>query len=265
MAKTILTIAGSDTLAGGGLQADLKTFEHYQLFGLTAITCIAVVEDNKFIIQDLSPDLLAQQLQTIQSGVDLSGIKIGLIHDPDAIQIIKEFLAQQDVPIVLDPVLAFKETTEVYQSQYRELLMKELFPLADLVTPNLKEAELLSQMEITDEASMKMAAQIIHQEGQTSVVIKGGQRLIGEQAIDLYYDGKQFEVFRKPKLEAKTINGAGCTFASAIASNLVLGKTPLEAIEQSKKYVYQAIQHGIILKNGEGNVWYPDTASGVNH
>ncbi|MGM0212799.1 bifunctional hydroxymethylpyrimidine kinase/phosphomethylpyrimidine kinase [Enterococcus sp. AZ109] len=258
MAKTILTIAGSDTLAGGGLQADLKTFEHYQLFGLTAITCIAVVEEDEFVIQDLSANLLKQQLQTILDVVDLSGIKIGLIHRPESIQVIKDFLVKQAVPIVLDPVLAFKETTEVYQSEYRHLLMQELFPLVDLVTPNLKEAELLSQIEITDEASMKKAAQVIHQAGQTAVVIKGGQRLLGTQAIDLYYDGKTFEVFRMPKLEAKTINGAGCTFASAIASNLVLGKTPLEAIELSKEYVYQAIQQGIMLKNGEGNVWYQE-------
>lgn len=258
MTKTILTIAGSDTLGGGGLQADLKTFEQYRLFGLTAITCIAIVENEEFIIQDLSPELLDQQLQTIQSGVDLDGIKIGLIHHPDSIPVIKQFLQKQNVPIVLDPVLAFKETTEVYQKRYRDLLMQELFPLATIVTPNLKEAELLSDLVITDETSMQQAAKIIQQQGNTKVVIKGGQRLAGKTALDLYYDGHQFEQFSKPKLTAKTINGAGCTFASAIASNLVLGQSPIKAIQRSKKFVYQAIQHGIVLKNGDGNVWFKE-------
>lgn len=258
MAKTILTIAGSDTLGGGGLQADLKTFEQYHLFGLTAITCIAIVENEEFIIQNLSPKLLEQQLQTIQSGVHLDGIKIGLVHHPDSVPVIKRFLEKQTVPIVLDPVLAFKETTETYQKHYRDLLMQELFPLATVVTPNLKEAELLSELTITDEASMQQAAKIIHQQGNTSVVIKGGQRLPGETALDLYYDGHQFKHFRKPKLTEKTINGAGCTFASAIASNLVLEYSPIAAIQQSKKFVYQAIQHGIVLKNGDGNVWFKE-------
>lgn len=258
MAKTILTIAGSDTLGGGGLQADLKTFEHYQLFGLTAITCIAIVENEEFIIQDLSPELLDQQLQTVQSGVNLAGIKIGLIHQPDSILVIKRFLEKQHVPIVLDPVLAFKETSEVYQKHYRDLLIQELFPLATIVTPNLKEAELLSGLTITDEASMQQAAEMIQQQGNTSVVIKGGQRLAGETALDIYYDGHQFEQFRKAKLTKKTINGAGCTFASAITSNLVLEQSPIAAIHQSKKFVYQAIQHGVVLKNGDGNVWFKE-------
>ncbi len=258
MTKTILTIAGSDTLGGGGLQADLKTFEQYRLFGLTAITCIAIVENEEFIIHDLSPELLDQQLQTIQSGIVLDGIKIGLIHHPDAIPVIKQFLQKQNVPIVLDPVLAFKETTEVYQKRYRDLLMQELFPLATIVTPNLKEAELLSDLVITDETSMQQAAKSIQHQGNTTVVIKGGQRLAGKTALDLYYDGHQFEQFSKPKLTAKTINGAGCSFASAIASNLVLGQSPIEAIQRSKKFVYQAIQHGIVLKNGDGNVWFKE-------
>ncbi|MGG5316247.1 bifunctional hydroxymethylpyrimidine kinase/phosphomethylpyrimidine kinase [Enterococcus sp. AZ072] len=258
MTKNILTIAGSDTLGGGGLQSDLKTFEQYQLFGLTAVTCIAVVEDKEFIIQDLSSKLLEQQLQTIQSGVDLAGIKIGLINNIRSLQVIKHFLQKQNVPIVLDPVLAFKETTEVYQKNYRDLMIQELFPLATIVTPNLKEAELLSGLSITDELSMKKAAENIQQQGKTSVVIKGGQRLAGKTALDLYYDGNEFELYRKPKLMEKTINGAGCTFASAIASNLVLGKSSTEAIQQSKKFVYQAIQHGVVLKNGDGNVWYKE-------
>lgn len=255
MTKTILTIAGSDTLAGGGLQSDLKTFEDYRLFGLTAITCIAVMKDNQFEIHDLPTNLLQDQLDTIKQEVDLSAIKLGLIHDVTALSIVKNFLQSFDGPIVLDPVMAFKETDHVYSQAYRAGLI-QLFPFATIVTPNLKEAELLSQQKITALPEMKQAAQAIVQLGATAVVIKGGERLAGELAFDLFYDGNQFNLLSKPKLTKKTINGAGCTFASAIASNLVLGKNLETAIVDSKEFVYQSILNGITLKNGEGNVWY---------
>ncbi|GCF93719.1 hydroxymethylpyrimidine/phosphomethylpyrimidine kinase [Enterococcus florum] len=257
MDKTILTIAGSDTLAGGGLQADLKTFEQYGIFGLTAITCIAIVEDDQFSIQDISSELLEKQLATVETGVELSGIKIGLIHQVESIRTIQAFLKRhQHLPIVFDPVLAFKETETVYNQTYIDTLISQLFPLVSMITPNLKEAELLSNIRITSKHSMKKAAEALHSRGASSIVIKGGQRLAGEQAVDLYYDGKDFRFFNKPKLVSEKVNGAGCTFASSIASNLVLEKAPAEAIYISKEYVYRGIDRGILLKNGEGNVWY---------
>lgn len=256
MTKTILTIAGSDTLAGGGLQSDLKTFEDYGVFGLTAITCIAVVKSEAFFIRDLPTELLVEQLNTIKHNYQLAGIKLGLIHNTAAILPIKQFLQQFDGPIVLDPVLAFKETDEVYNNDYKKTLVQELFPLAEIVTPNLIEAELLSEQTISDLETMKQAARKIYQLGPKSVVIKGGERLTGDTAFDLFYDGNQFNILAKPKLVEATINGAGCTFASAITANRVLENDLLTAVEKSKTFVYQAIKNGILLKNGEGNVWH---------
>lgn len=258
MTRTVLTIAGSDTLAGGGLQSDLKTFENHHLFGLTAITCIAVVKNNQFEINDLPSELLSDQLTTIKEHLALDGIKIGLVHQLDSLEIVKEFIRDFAGPIVLDPVMAFKETDRVYSDAYRTKLI-ELFPFATIITPNLKEAEILSQQEITNTAEMEQAAQKILALGARSVVIKGGERLSGELASDLFYDGEHFEYFCKPKLTNVTINGAGCTFASAIASNLVLGKNMVTAINDSKEFVYQGIKNGLILKNGEGNVWFGDS------
>lgn len=255
MTKTILTIAGSDTLAGGGLQSDLKTFENHHLFGLTAITCVAVVKDQQFVINDLPSELLREQLDTISGEIKLAGIKIGLVHQLRSLEIVKGFLKTFDGPIVLDPVMAFKETDRVYSDTYRSKLI-ELFPFATVITPNLKEAEILSQQKITNMPEMEQAAQKIIALGASSVVIKGGVRLSGELASDLFYDGEHFEYFSKPKLSNVTINGAGCTFASAIASNLVLGKDLIPAIKDSKEYVYQGIKNGLILQNGEGNVWF---------
>ena len=258
MTKTVLTIAGSDTLAGGGLQSDLKTFENHHLFGLTAITCIAVVNNGQFEINDLPPKLLQEQLKTIDDNLSLDGIKIGLIHQLESLEIVKDFLQRFDGPIVLDPVMAFKETDRVYSDTYREKLI-ELFPFATIITPNLKEAEILSQQKITNLDEMEQAAQKISALGARSVVIKGGERLSGDLASDLFYDGAHFEFFSKPKLTKTTINGAGCTFVSAITSNLVLGKDLISAIKDSKEYVYQGIKNGFMLKNGEGNVWFGDS------
>lgn len=258
MTRTILTIAGSDTLAGGGLQSDLKTFEDYHLFGLTAITCIAVVKNGQFAITNLPTELLNDQLNTIKDNLSLDGIKLGLIHQLESLEIVKSFLRSFDGPIVLDPVMAFKETDHVYNDSYREKLI-ELFPFVTVITPNLKEAELLSQQKISNPAEMEQAAKKIIALGARSVVIKGGQRLSGDMASDLFYDGEDFQHFSKPKLPNVTINGAGCTFASAIASNLVLGKDLVDAIKDSKEYVYQGIKNGLLLKNGEGNVWFGDS------
>lgn len=255
MTKNILTIAGSDTLAGGGLQADLKTFEDFDTFGLTVITCIAVLLKNEFNIYDVEPDLVAKQLNTIQNNVVLDTIKIGLIHNLETMTLIKKFLQESQVPIVLDPVLAFKETDEIHNNQYREKLINELFPLATIVTPNLKEAELLSQQSISNLAEMQQAAQKIYSFGPQSVIIKGGERLAGELACDLFFDGTQCQVLQKTKINKKTVNGAGCTFASAIAANLALDQSLLDAVLNSKDFVYQAIKRGVTLKNGAGNVW----------
>lgn len=257
MTKAVLTIAGSDTLAGGGLQSDLKTFENYQLFGVTAITCIAVVKNREFEIKDLPSELLKDQLNTIDESLNLAGIKIGLVHQLDSLEIVKNFLQFFHSPIVLDPVMAFKETDHVYSETYREKLI-ELFPLATIVTPNLKEAEILSQQKITNLEEMKQAAKKIVALGAPTVVIKGGERLSGDLASDLFFDGTQLEFFSKPKLTSGAINGAGCSFASAITSNLVLGEPLIDAIRHSKEYVYQGIKNGILLKNGEGNVWFGD-------
>ncbi|MBO0450635.1 bifunctional hydroxymethylpyrimidine kinase/phosphomethylpyrimidine kinase [Candidatus Enterococcus murrayae] len=258
MTKTVLTIAGSDTLAGGGLQSDIKVFENHQLFGLTAITCVAVVNNHQFEINDLSPSLLQEQLTTIKDHLNVDGIKIGLIHQLESLEIVKSFLRGFVGPIVLDPVMAFKETDRVYSDTYREKLI-ELFPFATIITPNLKEAEILAQQSITNLDEMALAARKILALGARSVVIKGGERLSGELASDLFYDGEQSEFFSKPKLTQAAINGAGCSFASAITSNLVLGKELIPAISKSKDYVYQGIKNGITLKNGEGNVWFGDS------
>lgn len=253
MNKKILTIAGSDPFAGGGLQADIKTFEDYSIFGLSALTCIAVLENHEFIVHDIEPQLLESQLKTIFENVALDGIKIGLIHNLDSLQILKDYLQNLDIPIVLDPVLAFKETDDVYNQEYVHAI-KKLFPLVDIITPNLKEAELLTGDNIATLAELAAAGEKLFAMGAKSVVIKGGDRFPGDTAYDLFYDGNP-HLLAKPKLSSININGAGCTFASAITSHLVLNYEMYDAIIKSKAFVYHAIENGIEINRTAGNVW----------
>lgn len=265
MTNTLLTIAGSDTLAGGGVQTDLKTIENHQIFGVAAITCIATQNERGFEIHDVSTQLVEEQLSSIDRAMAISGIKIGLLHQLSTITRVEQFIQTFTGPIVLDPVMAFKETEAQYHATYKNELVSRLFPYATIITPNLKEAELLSEMTIHSIEEMKCAAKKILRLGAKSVVIKGGERISGKIAYDLFYDGQQFVLLKKEKLKEKTINGAGCSFASAIASNLVLGNELISSVEKSKEFVYQSIKHGILLENGEGNVWFGQTVEEGNY
>ncbi|MGM0123976.1 phosphomethylpyrimidine kinase [Enterococcus sp. AZ194] len=264
MTKTILTIAGSDTLAGGGLQSDIKTFENYHIFGVTAITCLATVDKEGFQIYDLPASLFKSQLSTIKEAMELSAIKIGLIHQLESVAAVKDFITDFDGPVVLDPVLAFKEGESIYHKNYREALI-QLFPYATIITPNLKEAELLCEMKITTLADMEQAARKLIAMGAKAVVIKGGQRLTGEEAADVYFDENEFTILTNPKLTTSTVNGAGCSFASAITANLVLGNQLFVSVQRSKAFVFEAIKNGFLLKNGEGNVWFGRSVEEVEH
>lgn len=144
--KRILTIGGSDPFAGGGIQTDLKTFEDFGLFGLSALTSIGVLDMNgRFILESIPSELLERQLASIDQMTTLDGIKIGLLNSSEAIMVVRDFIkAKQNIPIILDPVLAFKETESVINQLYISQLIEELFPLVTMITPNLAEAALLS-------------------------------------------------------------------------------------------------------------------------
>ncbi len=258
MVKRILTIGGSDPFAGGGIQTDLKTFENHQLFGLSALTSIGILDaSGEFILQGIAPELLERQLASIQQMSSLDGIKIGLLHSVENVKIVGEFLkSKMNMPIVLDPVLAFKETRSTGNQEYIEALIQHVFPYATIITPNLREAALLSGLEIHTQEQMQQAAERIYALGAESVVIKGGAGFPGQETIELFYNGSQTTCYQKAKLDAVTVNGAGCAFSSAIASNLVDGQELEEALKNSKDYVYQSILNGVPMSDGSGSVWF---------
>lgn len=257
MTHVVLTIGGNDTWGGGGIQTDLKTMEHLKVFGICALTCIAVGDSNEhFKIEELPIELLKKQLQTIEEDISLSAIKIGLLSSVEAIEVVTEFIRKQRCPVVLDPVLAFKETQKQLEEGYVQAL-KQLIPYATLLTPNLEEAYRLACVEspVLTQEELEQLCKKLHNEFHVPVIVKGGHRFQHqEEAIDCYVDHHRTVWFKTDKILSTRTNGAGCCFSSAIASYLAHGESVEEAIQKSKQYVYHAIQTALPLGEA-GNVW----------
>lgn len=239
--KYILAISGNDVFSGGGLHADLATYNTNHLHGFVAVTCLTAITDKGFEVFATDNVIFSHQLESLKD-VPFAGIKIGLLPNVDIAERALDFVkAHTDIPVVLDPVLVCKESHDVEVSALRKELLK-FSPYVTIITPNLVEAELLIQKTIQNLDEMKEAARYLHELGAKNVVIKGGNRLSQEKAVDVFYDGSEFNILEYPVLKQNNV-GAGCTFASSIASQLVLGKEVSEAVSISKDFVYQTILH----------------------
>ncbi|MGY3766409.1 hydroxymethylpyrimidine/phosphomethylpyrimidine kinase [Vagococcus vulneris] len=257
VSKTGLIIAGSDTLSGGGLQTDIRTFETKRLNSCNILTCIATVnQSNETIaIHDLSPELIKKQWDDIKR-LPIDVLKIGMLANLEiAVKVKKIMESCSGIPIVIDPVLALKESGYGMSDEIVAFFYRELLPIAFVTTPNLKEAEMLARMSINNKKDMEQAAIVIKASSVEYVVIKGGHRLPGTEATDLIYNGKTFNYLTTPKLQTTQTNGAGCTFASAIAANIANELPVIVAVTEAKQFVYQAIKNGFPLLSDLGNVW----------
>lgn len=256
MPKKVLTIAGSDSVSGGGLQADLATFNEYGLFGLSAITSIVTFIDDKVAIHPVDASILHEQLVTTFSLGGIEGVKLGLLPCVESVEVVSQWIQRQkNTLIVVDPVLAFKEDGKLHDLEIVQAMKRLIFPFADIITPNLVEAEVFSGMKICSISNMEKAVRKLFQFGSKAVVIKGGTRLSGNAAVDLFFDGEHTQIFKLPKLSQNTNNGAGCTFTSAILAGKLSGMDNLSSIEQAKRFVYKGILHGIFVNEIYGNVW----------
>ena len=257
--KKMVTIAGSDILAGGGIQADLATFNEYGYFGLSVITSIVTVTKDDFTIHPVPLDVLDAQLQSIFALDEIAGVKVGLLPTVGHVHMVADYLRRYatNMPVIIDPVMAFKETDDVDVVELVAAFQKDLLPLASMTTPNLVEGELLAGIKIKDKADLAQAAEIIRGFGADAVVVKGGARLAGNEATDVVTTGAEPTFLGSQKLDSAFNNGAGCTFASAIASQLATGKTPVDAVKDAKDFVYWGIKNGVALNDdfSVGNVW----------
>lgn len=257
--KKTLTLAGSDSSGGAGIQADLKTFQEHGVYGMTALTSIVTMNPNDWSHQVTPIDVktVEQQLDTILS-VGIDAMKTGMLGSVDIIELgAKKIDEHQLDKVIIDPVMVCKGEDEVLQPENTNALRELLVPKATVVTPNLFEAAQLAKTSpIKTVEDMKAAAVAIHDIGAKNVVIKGGKQLLHEKALDLVYDGKDFTLLEADKIDTHYNHGAGCTFAAAITAGLANGKTVAEAISSAKAFVTAAIRHGFQLNQFVGPVMH---------
>jgi hydroxymethylpyrimidine/phosphomethylpyrimidine kinase len=249
-----LTIAGSDSGGGAGIQADLKTFAALGVHGMSAITSITAQNTMEVtMVYDLPLDLIREQIRVVARDIGVDAVKTGMLHTSEIIEAVASELRRISAPIVVDPVMMAKSGARLLKEDAVKTLIEELIPLAYVVTPNTLEAEALSGIRVGDLESQKRAAKIISGLGARGVVVKGGH-VEGEKAADvLYFDG-EFRVYEAERIEARTTHGTGCTFASAIAAELAKKMSIFEAVEVAKKFVTDAIRHGFQVGAGSGPV-----------
>lgn len=261
MIKKVVTVAGSDSSGGAGIQADLKTFEEYGTFGFTALTSIVTMDpDNDWshLVTPIAPDLVERQLKTIFAGGPLDALKTGMLGTIEAIEITRAYIDSFSMQnIVIDPVMACKGTSELLQPDNVAAMIDLLLPKATITTPNLIEAGILSEMgELRTIDQMKEAARKISLLGPKNVVIKGGHRLGVDQAIDVLYDGQDFSVLEGTFVATDFNHGAGCTFAAAITAGLAKGLSINHAVNLAKNFVNAAIKNGQQINPYLGHVWH---------
>jgi hydroxymethylpyrimidine/phosphomethylpyrimidine kinase len=248
-----LTIAGSDSGGGAGIQADLKTMLALGVHGMSVIA--AVTAQNSLGVQghwELPPEAVRAQLDSVLSDIGAQAVKTGMLASALLVETVSEALAGVDVPIVVDPVGVSKHGDPLLAADAVKAVRTALLPLATVVTPNLREVEQLTGVRVGDEAGQREAAEAVKALGPAWVLIKGGH-LPGD-AVDLLFDGTREYRFAAPRHDNTHTHGTGCTLASAIASYLVLGEDVPGAVGRAKEYVTGAIEHGFPLGAGIGPV-----------
>ena len=251
--KTALTIAGSDSGGGAGIQADLKTFAAHGVYGTCAIT--AVTAQNTLgveAVENLSVELIVAQVNAVADDIGVDAVKTGMLATPEIVERVAKLLPSLPTShIVVDPVMVAKSGARLLAEEAIDAVRRMLLPHATVVTPNAMEAEVLAKIEIASLGSAREAAQRIYDLGPGTVVIKGGH-IPTVDAVDLVYDGHEYVELSGPRLPSRQTHGTGCTFAAAVAANLALGLPTPDAVSGAKHYVAQAIRHGLPFGGGHG-------------
>lgn len=250
--KHLLTIAGSDSSGGAGVQADLKTFAAHGAYGMSVIT--AVTAQNTLgvtAVQDILPDIIAAQIDAVFSDIRVDAVKIGMLSRVETICCVAERLRYwQPAIVVLDPVMVSKSGYALLQPEACQALVRELLPLATLATPNLPEAETLLQRSIADRDAMIQAAHDLLTMGMKAVLLKGGH--LSGSADDFLLTDQGEAWFKGERIVSSHTHGTGCTLSSALAVNLANGLSMFDAVKDSKAYVAEGIRHGLAIGGGCG-------------
>ena len=248
----ILTIAGSDCSGGAGVQADIKTFSAHNLFAMSVIICV-VAENTKRVISayDIPSSVVDEQFLSVFEDIVPKAVKIGMLPSKELMACVAKNLSlYKPENIVLDPVMFAKNGFALMDIKNCEFFKETMLKFADILTPNIPEAQYLSGFEIKDEKDMIRAAKDLVKLGAKAVLLKGGHKK--DNANDVLYDGKDVFILESDRIDTKNTHGTGCTLSSAIASNLAKGKKLYEAVKEAKDYVYNAILNSLDLGQGHG-------------
>lgn len=253
-----LTIAGSDSGGGAGIQADLKTFQELGVYGMSALT--ALTAQNTMGVQavfPVEPEFVAQQIRSVGADIGVDAMKTGMLFSGDIIRKVAETIRGMALPqLVVDPVMIAKGGAALLQEDAIQAVITHLLPLAAAVTPNIPEAEALTGIRIAGKADKREAARRLHGYGVRWVIVKGGHDE-GDEAVDLLYDGHNFHEMSGPRVRTKRTHGTGCTFSAALTACLAQGMPMEEASASAKRFIQAAIEDGISIGSGHGptNHW----------
>ena len=250
--KKVLSIAGSDCSGGAGIQADLKTFSAHGVYGMSVIVSVVAENTDRVIgIQDVSPEMIGKQIDAVFEDIEVDAVKVGMLSTPDCMEEVAAKLKfYHPANIVVDPVMYAKNGCPLMEPEAIKTLIGIVIPFADVLTPNIPEAERITGNRISSIAEMEEAAKRIHSMGCRAVVVKGGHAT--GNAVDVLFDGKEICHFDTTRIDTKNTHGTGCTFSSAVASQLAKGVNLREAVQRAKDYVTMAIEHSLDIGKGCG-------------
>jgi len=256
-----LTIAGSDSGGGAGIQADLRTFAFHRVHGTSVLTCITAQNTQGVTRVDaLSPEAVVAQTNAVLDDIGVQAIKTGMLLNSEIIAAVARLATERSLPnFVVDPVMVSRTGAQLIADEAIAQLRDHLIPLATLLTPNRYEAQILSGMEISTLEAMQIAAQKIRPLGAKAVLVKGGGMAGDLRGVDVFFDGDRLETIRTETVNTSDTHGTGCTLSAAIAANLALGQPLFAAVQQGKAYVTHALRHSLRIGHGQGPVghFYP--------
>ena len=252
----VLTIAGSDSGGGAGIQADLKTFSALGCYGMSVITALTAQNTRGVTgIHPIPPSFAAEQMSAVFSDIGADAVKIGMLYSVELIEVVADQLSALGARnIVLDPVMVAQSGDKLLQDEAIEAIKKHLLPLADVVTPNIPEARVLLDQRLDNLEDMQAGAKALAAFGSQSILIKGGHLSKGDSTDLLYLSGEgRFVILEGARIETRNNHGTGCTLSSAIASYMAKGCSIEEAVSKAKEYISKAIESGAVYKIGKGH------------
>jgi hydroxymethylpyrimidine/phosphomethylpyrimidine kinase len=247
-----LTIAGSDSGGGAGIQADLKAFAAIKVHGASVITCLTAQNPKRVLgVQPATPEFVTRQLEAVFAELPPHAIKTGMLFSTEIIDAIATFLRTRRVscPLIVDPVMVATSGALLLKKSAVKALCARLLPLADLITPNIPEAEVLADTSISDPEGLRRAARKLHSQFGCALLLKGGHLRGTKEALDIFYDGKAELLLRAPFVRGVATHGTGCTYSAAIAAYCAQGKPLIEAVGLAKRYITRAIANSVRVQS----------------